>query len=266
MLLYIHPHFTYPGGGSKWVLETAERLSKKGLELAVLSQTANPELIEKYKKINFVFIGGALPNKLSHWIDFQRFLKKVFREIDNLVPDIIFPQVFPSNYWGFLYKKQNRSVRCVWMCHEPSAFVHDTNVIKGLKFPMKHLALSSTIVSKLIDKRMVKYADKILTNSKFTSENVKKIYHRKSEVVGLGVNLKNFTFSKSKDDYIFTVSRLTKFKKIDVIIKAMKILVKKNKDMKLLIAGDGEEKSNLIRLTKALNLQKNVKFLGMISD
>jgi glycosyltransferase involved in cell wall biosynthesis len=266
MLLYLHPHFTHPGGGSRFVLETAERLAKKGMEPTVLTQSANRKIIKDYNNIKFSFLGGSLPSTISYWLKNFNLSKKIAQKIDKLKPDIIFPQVFPANHWGFIYKKNNKKIKCIWMCQEPSAFIHDKTVIDGLNFPMRWLAKISNPFFKRIDINLVKYADEIITNSRFTSGNVKRIYKRNSiPISGLGVDIKKFKPTKNKENFIFVASRLTKFKKVDVAIKAMKYL-KDYKDLNLYIGAGGEEEENLRKLAKDIKVEDKVNFLGWVSQ
>lgn len=58
--------------------------------------------------------------------------------------------------------------------------------------------------------------------------------------------------------------RLKKIKGVDYLLKALPVIIKKFPDVKLFIAGDGEERSNLERLTDDLNISNNVTFLGHI--
>lgn len=261
-ILYFHPHFTYPGGAGKFVLETGERLAKKGHKITVLAQSGDEEIIKNFPNINFKFIGGPLPNTISHWIQYPQTMNNIFKATKNMDIDLIFPQTFPSNYWGFLFKRKYPEIPCIWYCHEPSAFVHNFDIIKGLKEPMKTLALVSNPIMKLIDSSLVRYSDIILTNSNFTSHNIKEIYHRDSIVVYPGVDILKFRPSKKKDNFIFTIGRLTKFKKMDLLLKTMIHL----NNTHLYIGGDGEEKDNLISMSKKLGISDKVTFLGKLPD
>ena len=69
------------------------------------------------------------------------------------------------------------------------------------------------------------------------------------------LNIKN-----EKEEYIFYAGSLKKWKGVDVLIKAMKYLPGE----KLLIAGNGEEFSNLQNMVKKENLQDRIKFLGYV--
>ena len=63
---------------------------------------------------------------------------------------------------------------------------------------------------------------------------------------------------------IFTVSRLVKHKRVELIINALSKV--ERKDINLKIAGDGSELENLKKLVNNLNLEKRVEFLGRVSE
>jgi len=266
MLLYLHTHFNCPGGGSVWVLETASRLSKRKMDVKVLSQGADKKIIKPYKNIKFEFFGGPPTNSLKHWLFSPYIIKRIFNKIDEINPDIIFPQSFPATHWAFLYKKKNPDVKCVWMCQEPMAFAHDMDKILSLRWDLKYVNFAVHPLLKYLDVYLVrKYADQILTNSINTYNNAKRIYNRKSTIVNVGVDVKKFKPTKKKKNFVFFASRLTKFKRADVAIRTMKYL-KDYKDLKLCIGAGGEEEDNLKKLTKDLGVENNVEFLGWISQ
>ncbi|MBW2664588.1 MAG: glycosyltransferase, partial [Deltaproteobacteria bacterium] len=158
-IVYLHPHFTYPGGAGTFVLETAKRLVERGVKVSIIAQSGTSDLLQKYPGIHFVFVGGSLPNTISYWLNYFRIYKKVETILDEISPDIIFPQVFPANYWGFLYKKHNPEVPCIWYVHDPNAFVHDRRIIEGLPNPMRFFARVSNPLMKRIDTYLVSNAD-----------------------------------------------------------------------------------------------------------
>jgi len=65
---------------------------------------------------------------------------------------------------------------------------------------------------------------------------------------------------------LFALQRLSKEKKVDVLLKSMQYIVNKVPDSLLLIGGTGPEKNYLMRLTDQLNLQDKIKFVGFIPD
>ena len=65
---------------------------------------------------------------------------------------------------------------------------------------------------------------------------------------------------------IGTLAGLRKQKALDKLIKAFSVFHESVKDSCLVIAGDGSEKESLILLTKELNIEDYVLFLGFRSD
>lgn len=261
-ILYFHPHFTYPGGAGKFVLETGERLANMGHNVTVLAQSGDNEIIKNYPHINFKFIGGPLPNTISHWIQFPILMKRVFEVTKGMDIDVIFPQVFPANYWGFLFKRKHPEIPCVWYSHDLSAFIHQMDWIRGLKDPIKTMAIISNPIMKLIDQYLVRNVDRILTNSIFTSEFIYKTYNINSEIIYSGVDTTSFKPSTNIKKNMFAVSRLNRVKKIDQLITAMIYI----RYAHLYIGGDGEDKERLISLSKKLGVDDRVIFLGKLTD
>jgi len=86
-------------------------------------------------------------------------------------------------------------------------------------------------------------------------------------VIPNGVSLHKFAMNNQEleNNYtIITVSRLVEKNGVKDLIEAMAIVVKKFNDAKLLIIGDGEQKEELIKRSKSLGLENNIKFLGEI--
>ena len=67
---------------------------------------------------------------------------------------------------------------------------------------------------------------------------------------------------KKSDRVLIYLGRIGPEKSIDFLIKAMPKLIKKDKNIKLLIVGPGPEEDNLKKLAKDLDLEKDVIFTG----
>jgi glycosyltransferase involved in cell wall biosynthesis len=63
---------------------------------------------------------------------------------------------------------------------------------------------------------------------------------------------------------IFSLGRLDKIKRVDVLIRAMVALKEKHPDLVLFIAGQGPEREGLEKLIEKLGLQDSVKLLGFV--
>lgn len=75
---------------------------------------------------------------------------------------------------------------------------------------------------------------------------------------------KRFGIAGSKPVVLF-VGRLDKEKNIDTLIGAFAIVLS-SIDAKLVIAGKGKEKSNLVNLSKDLKISQNVNFVGFVPE
>jgi glycosyltransferase involved in cell wall biosynthesis len=71
---------------------------------------------------------------------------------------------------------------------------------------------------------------------------------------------------KDNEPVIGYLGRLKKYKSIEHLIQAVKIVKEKIPNIKLLIIGDGDNRANLEKLTADLNLRDTVEFKGFVSE
>ena len=83
-------------------------------------------------------------------------------------------------------------------------------------------------------------------------------------IINLEKNIKP-NFDKINYNQILYLGQLEKNKGVHILVNEMKYVVKKNPQVILKIAGSGSQKENLIKLTKKLNLENNIQFLGWIN-
>lgn len=82
---------------------------------------------------------------------------------------------------------------------------------------------------------------------------------------GLDLNkIQNIKPYNSRIPYIISARRLVHDKGLDILINAFADVSKQFPDLKLLIAGEGEEEQNLKELTHTLGLQNKIDFIGTI--
>ncbi len=68
------------------------------------------------------------------------------------------------------------------------------------------------------------------------------------------------------NNFYLAVGRLTKQKNFMFLCKAFKEIIKENKQIKLLIAGNGEEENKLKNFIKKNNLENNINLLGYVDN
>ena len=117
-------------------------------------------------------------------------------------------------------------------------------------------------------RRIVKKADIITAISSYLAGFAKK-FNKKAPVfvVPNGVDLEKFKklearSKRGEGKTIITVSRLVKKNGIDILIKAVSLLISY---VSLLIVGDGKERKKLEKLAQKLGIKDKVRFLGSIS-
>jgi 1,2-diacylglycerol 3-alpha-glucosyltransferase len=75
---------------------------------------------------------------------------------------------------------------------------------------------------------------------------------------------KNSSIDHTKNSFLISVSRLSREKNIDAIIRGFKIVHNQKSDYKLLIIGDGPAKKSLQRLVEKERLKKHIVFKGAV--
>lgn len=267
-IIILHPHITYPGGASKYMLEICERLAKKGWDLLVVTTTVDREIAKPYPRLKFHLLGGPTTGSFFFWLFYPFFQWRLHRFLNRFENKILFPQILPPIWWAGIYKKFHPQTPVVWMCQEPSAFVHSPLVIESLRQPMKNLVKTASPFLKIFDRFLVKDVDCIIANSSYGASLVKKTYKRKADLIAYpSVDFDRFKSQGKKENYIFTVSRLDKQKNIDVLLRAFELLPSQlRRKYKLFIGGRGTERKNLQNLAKKLGISKQVKFLGWVKE
>ena len=126
-----------------------------------------------------------------------------------------------------------------------------------------------TILKPLI-KLIWKKSSAVVSNSRGLRDlALKTNKQQKVDIIFNGIDLNDFCPNESlraRDKFIITIgaTRITARKGTNYLIEALGILAPKYPDILLRILGDGDEKNNLIDLTKKMNLENFVQFLGRI--
>ena len=117
--------------------------------------------------------------------------------------------------------------------------------------------------------RVFQYAKRVISPSPRLTEAMVAKFRIEPVNIGYGINtsdvvtLKNNSFQHFEDRCILlSVSRLIPTKGIDLNLHALSRLVKKHKNIIYIVVGDGPERATLERLTRKLNLERYVNFVG----
>ena len=119
-----------------------------------------------------------------------------------------------------------------------------TDKIKNLFMDKYHIKRNIHVIPSGID------TDKFIRNDKMNKEIQK---------------LKKKYKIKEHDFVIGSIGRVAKEKSLDVLLKNASLLIKENKNFKVIIVGNGPDLDNLKELVKKLNIKDNVIFTGSVS-
>ncbi len=137
-----------------------------------------------------------------------------------------------------------------------------------------------TIIKKILTKKILNNARFITTNSQYTKNLLQNTVSKQSKIkiIYPGVNknfieLNNKKLEEIKNRYnlknkkiILTIGRLINRKNHQLVINAMKELVKNDPNLMYLIIGDGPQKNNLEAQIKQYHLEKYIKILTTITN
>ncbi len=156
------------------------------------------------------------------------------------------------------------------LCYRGTYWDFDGNVCRDRNICGRCI-LTIPVIDKLMDMRWKKTVDWIfssishfITYSKFMKEKLEKVGVEKENVsvIPYGVDFENIPSGNSKREYVIFSGRLSREKGVDLFIKAVSKI--KRKECKTVIIGDGPQRKEYENLAK--NPRLNVRFAGWVHD
>lgn len=278
------------GGLNVYVLELSKELGKLGLTIDIFTRSQSkhqPKIVKISSQVRLIHIAAGPQQPLS-----KKKLNPYLNQFSEAIISIsqkesISYQIFHSHYYlsGIVGRKLNK-----YFPHSHSVITFHT---LGL---MKNLVARSTYEKEQsarikTEHQLIKENDVIISSSENDRDYITYLYDapkNKVKVVTPGVNTALFRYmdknqSKKKigvdinDHLILAVGRIEPLKGFDVLLYAIKILLKKNPSLQnklclLIVGGDVTQKAyqwskelkklNLLR--KQLGLQTSVKFVDKL--
>ena len=123
-------------------------------------------------------------------------------------------------------------------------------------------------VKKLYDNKNIlcvsKGVEKDILSMGVTPKSIHTIYNPYDFNLIKELSLKNINFNIPKDDYLVHVGSFSQPKRHDILLKAFTKI--KNKTIKLVLVGQGDEEANIKKLIKDLDIEQRVVFAGFQSN
>ena len=261
------------------VLETARRLADCGHQVHVVCLRADQAIVENVsEQVLFHQIGGPLSSSIWFWIRFNHSCRQVLKVIDAITSNadglktVLFPQVFPANWWGAVVLRRRPDLASVWYCQEPSAFIHSDVWKRSVPWPKNWIAMLISPFMQRLDRHLCSRFPHILVNSDFSRTSVCDAYgYRKDacRTAYLGVDHKRFQPDDRaiRKPSITVVAKLTRFKNVDVIIKAVAELVRRgHSQVRLNVVGVGDTLRHLQQTAVSEGVADRVEFHGRLPD
>ena len=118
-------------------------------------------------------------------------------------------------------------------------------------------------IEKIYNTRTLKSASKLLVSNKETMDVVNQNYNiekNKISIISNGVDLSKFYRSKSKSKNIIFTGAMYHHRGLDVLLDAIPEIIKKHKDSRFILIGNGPEKQKLEKITIEKKISEFVYF------
>jgi glycogen(starch) synthase len=273
---YEYPPFIIGGAGTYAEKVTCE-LAKLGHEIFVFAPQIEKLSREAVNVPNLriirVRINDRLPFKaLQFWLSLPKVIKTAEK---NGKFDII--HFNGISYW-FLKKRLGSAPHIVTIHHLVIDAIKSNNLSMVSRF--KNLSGENSLIIPWIEKRCIRFADKIIAVSNFTKDQILKNYNvepGKTSVIYNGIDLNTQSFSEedveaTKKGFVLDNKPVLLFvgrvddprKGLDMLIKALPKVLKKG-DVNLLVVGKGDQ-TKARELAESIGVSNKIVFTGFVDD
>jgi glycosyltransferase involved in cell wall biosynthesis len=253
------------GGVARYVSGFADYLASKNDEVIIVSLFTDRNLYVDKKNIKFIDLANEdfLPQKIQFWTNIKKIQQKFEELIDKENPDAILFNDFPATLWSQKFQK----IPNLCYTHDIHMLYTDT-YINNLSTITRWLWRILRIFVRKQDKKKWKTFDQIICNSQYMANYIMKTYKTKTDVIYVGTDTNVFQPPQDaiKQKVILTMGDL-KVRRADFLLKACKKLAQKRNDFKIWIVGTKKDDEIFLKkLAKDLEIEKNVKFFGVINN
>lgn len=252
----IHDHLAQDGGAER-VLKTLAEMFPEAPIFTLLYEKKYADKYYRHRHIETSII-QKLPGGVSHYQWYMPFMPMAVEFFDLSGYDLV---ISDSSSFAKGVITSSRTLHICY-CHTPTRYLwSDThqyiNELKYNKYFKKIISLVLNYI-RMWDRLAADRVDTYMANSSFVAGRIKKYYKRESTIIYPPVETEKFKISAEAGDYFLIGGRLAPYKRVDLVIEAIKKLGKKLK-----IYGDGVDLARLKKLAKGYS---DIEFLGWIDD
>lgn len=279
-ITFVTTHLTVFGGGGKFLMDYANKLSEKGHYITIIAQKIDRSNYKFNETVALIEIGAPLPSNPFYWLRFNKIKKKYLNSLNKLDNNLIISIHFPTNYICSNVMKKNR-LKHIHFCLEPYRIFHDKNFYSSAPFFNRIKFWLLRTFFKKYDIEGTVDADEIICISDFIRKKVRTIYGRNGYLHYIGVDFnfndnnlfkfdlkQNFKLEK-KTPIIFTLGLTHHKKGAKELIYIFDRILKQIPEATLLIGGWIKKENKVIikKLMRKLKIPKErIIFYGFIKN
>jgi len=240
------------GGAERILTNYANYFASKGEEVAITLLSKDDINFELHKSISIYQYTdnrfyGYVPKKIRRFI---QQVKYIADSLDHYDPDIVISFVASTNILSTFSAK---------LAKKPVILAERSSYHKTLVTTRGKLG---AIIWKALRRIIYPYADQVIV---LTEEDKPKYYYAKDvRVIPNPLILQHRYTGIERENIILGVGRLHEVKGFDMLIRAFSQI--HSSGWKLIIAGEGSERTSLERLINELDISDKVELAGLIDD
>ena len=248
----------YPatGGIENYVFNLSKKLLMLGNKVTAISANEPDSNIREHKGIKIIKLPYYFKIANTN-ITFSLFFRLMRENFD------ILPTQYPTPW------SADNSMLVSLIKRKPLILTYHNDLVKeGIEGVLATIYSSTLLkILFLVSKKIIITSPNYIKFSKYLKGQAKKII-----IIPNGVNMLDYsseTKIKKVKNQLFFLSVLDKYhryKGLDYLLKSISKVIKHFPDVKLLVGGEGELVDEYIKLTKELNISKNVLFLKYLNN
>jgi phosphatidylinositol alpha-1,6-mannosyltransferase len=254
------------GGSGRWFYEVYRRLDPGSFLMVVQESSQDTHEIDSHYPHPILRENLHVDERiLSNWTSIRRY-QQISDRLRNMVRQHNVCAIHAGRplHEGLVARWMNIRYGIPYLC-----FIHGEDI---------NIATTSCEL-KILTQSILKNAYRLVANSNFTVGLLRNDWQVPEEKIALmhpGIDVSQFSqvardpvarkYTTEGDMVLLTVGRLQKRKGQDAVIRSVAKLREKHPNLRYLIAGVGEQMAELRRLVAELSLEKQVLFLGAVSD
>lgn len=269
--IFTDTYFPDINGVTSSVYTLSEELKKRGHNVYVFTVSEPRAELKKLQKDSSVYRFPSIPIVfLKPHRAASPFSIRLFRLIKKFKIDVIHTQ--SEFFMGFMGMSASTSFRL------PIVHTYHT-MLEEYTHYVAHGKLMTPAMARQFSKTFCNFASSIIVPTEKVANSLREYGVKKPiYVIPTGINLTPFMKENHSDEEILALKkklnidpewpivlclgRLAKEKSLDMAVRQMPSILKRNPDVRLLVVGTGPEKENLEALAESLHIEDHVIFLG----